>query len=86
MEIASSVSRRRGPNGVLSHTWEKKTIGTGFSTSVAATADMKSLWAVDFVNNGLRYTDSTMSNWSSALLRPAGFGHRPAWPSAGTAR
>ena len=41
---------------------------------VCATPDLKAMFAVDYVNGGLRYFSNTTPNWSSTLLRPAGLG------------
>ncbi|GMU55410.1 MAG: hypothetical protein AMXMBFR33_45560 [Candidatus Xenobia bacterium] len=55
-------SQRTMPNG-------------GRPGAVAATPDLTKLYAVDYVNRGVRFIDSAMTTWSPTLLRPAGLGY-----------
>ncbi len=56
------LAQREMPNG-------------GRPGAVAATPDLKKLYAVDYVNRGVRYIDKTMATWQATLLRPAGLGY-----------
>lgn len=46
----------------------------GRGGDVAADPNLNSMWAVDSVNNCLRYYDKTMADWSPTAFRPAGLG------------